>query len=101
MSIQRIGSGPIRRLGREDRTEVEQRPDGDEAPRSQARPDRADLSPEGLAMADKLRSVEKSLSSDRISEIEARIANGFYDDPSVARVVAGRILASGDLESLS
>jgi len=52
-------------------------------------------------MADKLRSVEKSLSSDRISEIEARIANGFYDDPSVARVVAGRILASGDLESLS
>ncbi len=103
MSIERIGASPVRPLGREDRTEVEQKPDGESGSVS-SRPDRADqvgLSAEGLALAEKYRAVEENLTPDRMARIEARIANGFYNDPSVAQVTASRIQASGDLDLIA
>jgi len=41
--------------------------------------------------------AEKDRLSERLDRIGARIASGFYDDPSVALEVARRVLASGDL----
>ena len=42
-----------------------------------------------------------SLSRERILEIRLRITSGFYDQPSVRRVCAQRILQEGDLNLLT
>ena len=48
-------------------------------------------------MAERARSIEQSLSPERLQQIESRITSGYYDDPEVAGEVARKMLASGDL----
>ena len=88
MTVHNIGSGFIRSIDAKDAQEADrQGKDGKSG--SSVRTERADqvgLSAAGLALAAKA------------SEIEARIADGVYDDPAMAEEVARRILASGDLD---
>lgn len=92
MSIHKIGSDLVRPLPARRPGDLEAKPEGKpgHAPAARARSDQVGFSAEGLAMAE-------FAQSDRLATIEARIANGFYDDPQVADEVARRIMASGDL----
>jgi len=92
MSIHKIGSDlvrplPARRAG-DAEAKPEAKPGQGQAPKG--RSDQVGFSAEGLAMAE-------FSQSERLATIEARIANGFYDDPQIADEVARRIIASGDL----
>lgn len=100
MSVNSIGATPTGPLGRKGRSQVEKHSEGDASP-SRSRTSRTDsvgFSPEGLALAEQARSAAEGLAPERFAAIEERIANGFYDEPSVAEAVANRILDSGDLD---
>ncbi|MFQ5537733.1 MAG: flagellar biosynthesis anti-sigma factor FlgM [Gemmatimonadota bacterium] len=99
MSIHKIGSDLIRPSGpggaeKEDRARRRAKASPGEEP--QARGDRVELSPEGLARAAQLDAKEE-MDTDRLAEIRSRIQSGFYDSEHVAEAVAGRLLHSGDL----
>ncbi len=99
MSIHKIGSDlvrPVRSTGPDSVDGKAQERAGDGSKRS-GRVDRVGFSEEGLALAKLVRHVETELTPARLAEIEARIANGFYDQPDVAEEVARRLLLSGDL----
>ncbi len=101
MSIHHIGSDLVRPFGRRGIESPEAAGEGSEhdarAPAERA--DRVELSSEGRALAARLAESQndEGLTAGRAAEIRARIDAGVYDDASVAREVARRILASGDL----
>ena len=98
MTIQKIGSEIIRPNTVRDAVSRERKPNGEgSTERTPRRGDSVGISKEALALAERARSVEESLSPERLEQIESRIASGFYDDPSVVREVARRMLASGDI----
>lgn len=96
MSIHKIGSDLIRPLPSKETGPAERKADGESkgSPARKSRTDQVGFSPEGLALAELAQ-------SDRLETIQARIANGFYDDAQVAGEVARRLIASGDLDILS
>ena len=95
MSIHKIGSDLVRPIPSKSTEQAERKTDGESSgsPARKARGDQVGFSAEGLAMAELAH-------SDRLATIEARIANGFYDDPQIADEVARRLIASGDLDNL-
>lgn len=103
MSIQRIGSDLVRPLDPVGARSTDRKKDtkdtGDASARSgrRDRTDRVGLSPEGLALAAKAQDTETNLTPERIADIKAKIADGFYNKPEVAGDVARRVLASGDV----
>lgn len=97
MTIQKIGSEIIRPAAVRDAVSREQRSGRESTERTPRRGDSVGISKEGLALAERARSIEESLSPERLEQIESRIASGYYDDASVAHEVARRMLASGDL----
>lgn len=99
MSIHKIGSDLIRPSGPKgprggpvssDQAETEE-------VRRVDRADRVDISNEGREMAARLASEAEGVSESREKKIEHRIGTRFYNEPSVAAVVADRLLSSGDL----
>lgn len=96
MSIHKIGSDLIRPFPSKGTGPAERKTDGESngSPARRSHTDQVGFSPEGLAMAELAQ-------SDRLETIQARIANGFYDDPQVADEVAHRLMQSGDLDILS
>ena len=101
MTIQKIGSDMIRPTTVRDALTRERKAGEGSTERTPRRGDSVGLSEEGLALAERARGIEQSLSPERLAQIESRIASRYYDDPSVAHEVARRLLASGDLEGLS
>jgi anti-sigma28 factor (negative regulator of flagellin synthesis) len=101
MTIHKIGSDMIRPSPLRDAVSRERKAGHESTERAQQRADSVGFSEEGLALAEQARSLEHSLSPERLEQIESRIASGYYDDPSVAYEVARRLLASGDLDSLT
>ena len=101
MSIHKIGSDLIRPFGPKGPKPAEQESDGEakEGSKRSDRSDRAGFSAEGLAMAALVRNVEAELSSERLEQIESRVASGFYDQPEVAGEVARRLLEAGELDA--
>ena len=95
MSIHKIGSDLVRPLPSKETSQAERKAEGESngSPARKARTDHVGFSAEGLAMAELAQ-------SDRLSTVQARITNGFYDDPQVADEVARRLLLSGDLDRL-
>jgi hypothetical protein len=94
MSIHKIGSDLVRPLPSKETGPAERKAEGEaNGSARKARADHVGFSAEGLAMAELAH-------SDRLATVEARIANGFYDDPQVADEVARRLLQSGDLDRL-
>lgn len=105
MSIENIGSsGPVRPGGasavpeerdRTDRKTVQQV--GRVPPR-----DRVEISERGRALAAREElaawlQAETGLSADAVAGLLARLDEGAYDSPTIAREVARRLLESGDL----
>jgi hypothetical protein len=103
MTIDNVRPDPIRQTGARQIRE----PYGDTSgPRpvrgteSVARVDRIEISDEARALAAQNAGEATrtdGLSPERISEIQRRIENRFYDAPEVIDQVARRILARGDL----
>ena len=101
MTIQKVGSDMIRPTTVRDALTRERKAEEGSTERTPRRGDSVGISEEGLALAERARSIEQGLSPERLQQIESRIANGHYDDPSVAHETARRLLASGDLEGLT
>ena len=101
MTIHKIGSDMIRPTTVRDALTRERKAGDGCTERAPRRGDSVGISPEGLAMAERARNTEQSLSPERLEQIGSRISSGYYDDPSVAHEVARRMLASGDLEGLT
>ncbi len=101
MTIQKVGSDMIRPTTVRDALTRERKAEEGSTERTSRRGDSVGISEEGLALAERARSIEQSLSPERLEQIESRIASGYYDDPSVAHETARRLLASGDLEGLN
>ena len=100
MSIHKIGSDLIRPFGPKRSEAAERKADGESQDSKRAeRVDQVGFSAEGLALAGLVQNVETDVSAERISNIEARIANGFYEEPEIAEEVARRVLDSGELDT--
>ena len=95
MSIHKIGSDLVRPLPSKGTSPAERKAEGESSgkPVPRGRTDQVGFSAEGLALAELAQ-------NDRLATIEARVENGFYDDPQIADEVARRLIASGDLDSL-
>jgi hypothetical protein len=101
MTIQEIGSDRVRPTTVRDALTRERKAGEGPTEPTPRRGDSGGLSEEGLALAERARGIEQSLSPERLAQIESRIASRYYDDPSVAHEVARWMLASGDLEGLT
>jgi hypothetical protein len=91
MSVNKIGMDPVQPYGTgrpASAADAEGKPtQRAQRPAGRTRTDQVGLSAEGLSMAA------------RLAEVEARVAQDYYADPTVADEVARRLLASGDLGS--
>ena len=100
MSIERIGSGLVRPFTPPDPHTAKGSAD-DESPSEHSvgrmRSDSLELSEQGLARAAEI-SEKEGMTADRETEIRIRLAEAFYDEPSVAREVVRRLISSGDLQ---
>lgn len=101
MAIQKIGSDLIRPTGAEghrDATAAAKPAQTDEVQRV-ARADRVEISAEGRELAAQMaQGHSEGLSASRMSQIQERIEQAFYERPTIAERIAERLLISGDLD---
>lgn len=99
MSIHKIGSNLIRPLRTENPKHSSTAADSDELKRVE-RADRVEISDRGRKLA--ASSLDSAAEArEPLETVRGRIDSGFYNDPAVVEKVAGRLIASGDLDITS
>ena len=100
MSIHKIGSDLIRPAGPNGsrRASTSSKQADPEELRRIERADRVEISAEGQELAAQLVDEGDGLMRSRSAVIRSRLEEGFYNDPMVAKRVAARLVASGDLD---
>ena len=100
MTIHKIGSDLVRPSGPKgpQRGSTSSTNGDSEEVRRVERADRVEISPEGRELAAQLLSESSEPAGGRQDVIAVRLGHGYYNDPAVAKDVAGRLLASGDLD---
>lgn len=95
MSINRIGSDPIRPSGTKPSPSGKRASEAD-GRSDQPRSDRVEISEAGRELAAKRLEDSGELTESRRTMIQERIARGFYNDESIAESVAERLIESAD-----